>query len=88
MDEASAQIYGGFSFTAPVIHGDARGRELGFPTANQEYPKDMLDLKFGVYISRVTVDGKQPFEIRDDIICLHDFEGNYYEIDFDGKSLR
>ena len=36
----------------------------------------------------VTVDGKQPFEIRDDIICLHDFEGNYYEIDFDGKSLR
>lgn len=59
MEEASAQIYGGFSFTAPVIHGDARGRNLGFPTANQEYPQDLVDLKFGVYISRVTIDGKQ-----------------------------
>ncbi len=57
--EAAEQIYGGFSFIAPVTHGDARGRELGFPTANQEYPKELVRLKFGVYISRVTVDGKQ-----------------------------
>lgn len=59
IEEAASQIYGGFSFTAPVVHGDARGRQLGFPTANQMYPTDMVDLKFGVYISRVTVDGKQ-----------------------------
>lgn len=57
--EASSQIYGGFSFTAEVVHGDARGRELGFPTANQVYPTDMVRVKFGVYISRVTVDDKQ-----------------------------
>lgn len=56
---ASAQIYGGFSFTAKVIHGDARGRQLGFPTANQEYPDNMVKVKFGVYLSRVTIDGKQ-----------------------------
>ena len=36
----------------------------------------------------VSIDGKQPFEIRDDIICLYDFEDNYYEIDFEGKSIR
>ncbi len=59
MQQASSMIYGGFSFVAPVMHGDARGRELGFPTANQEYPKELVRLKFGVYISRVTVDGKQ-----------------------------
>lgn len=59
MSEAAGQIYGGFAFTAPVIHGDARGRTLGFPTANQEYPKDFVRIKFGVYISRVTIDGKQ-----------------------------
>lgn len=59
IEEATSQIYGGFSFTAPVIHGDARGRQLGFPTANQMYPTDLVDLKFGVYVSRVTVDGKQ-----------------------------
>lgn len=59
IEEASAQIFGGFSFTAPVIHGDARGRELGFPTANQEYPKELIKLKFGAYVSHVTIDGKQ-----------------------------
>lgn len=36
----------------------------------------------------VSVNDKQSFEIRDDIICLYDFEDNYYEIDFDGKLLR
>lgn len=36
----------------------------------------------------VSADGKQSFEIRDDIICLYDFENNYYEIDFNGKFLR
>ena len=55
--EASSQIYGGFSFDALVAHGDARGRTLGFPTANQEYPKDMVKPRFGVYVSRVTIDG-------------------------------
>lgn len=59
MAEASSQIYGGFSFTAPVLHGDARGRLLGFPTANQAYPNDLVRLKHGVYISRITVDDKE-----------------------------
>lgn len=57
--EASSQIYGGFSFTAPVLHGDARGRTLGFPTANQIYPEWLVKAKRGVYVSRVTVDGKE-----------------------------
>ena len=35
-----------------------------------------------------SVSGKQPFEIRDDFICLYDFEDNYYEIDFNGNLLR
>ena len=59
VDKAATQIFGGFSFTAPVIHGDARGRTLGFPTANQQYPKEMISPKFGVYISRVTIDGNK-----------------------------
>lgn len=56
---AVEQIYGGFSFKAPVLHGDARGRVLGFPTANQEYPSDLVRVKFGVYISRVTIEDKE-----------------------------
>lgn len=41
----------------PVIHGDARGRTLGFPTANQAFVNDAVLPKFGVYATRVTVDG-------------------------------
>ena len=46
-----------FGFSAEVIHGDARGRELGFPTANQLIPEKLIVPKFGVYSSTVTVDG-------------------------------
>lgn len=59
MERASTMLYGGFSFTETVQHGDARGRTIGFPTANQAYPELLVKPKFGVYISRVTVDGKQ-----------------------------
>lgn len=47
-----------FGFSAAVMHGDARGRTIGFPTANQLYPKDLIKVKYGVYKSLVTVNGK------------------------------
>lgn len=101
VEEASMQIFGGFSFTAPVIHGDARGRELGFPTANQEYPKEMVRLKFGVYVSRVTIDGKQydaitnvgvrPTYRTDTIGCetyIKDFSSDIYGKEITTQLLR
>lgn len=54
---ANRQIYGGFGFTAPVLHGDGRGRTLGFPTVNQEFPASLAVPKFGVYESRVIIEG-------------------------------
>ncbi len=91
MSDAASMMYGGFSFTAPVLHGDARGRNLGFPTANQEYPKELLRIKFGVYISRVEIDGKcykaitnvgiRPTYQTDDVGCetfIKDFSGDIY----------
>lgn len=93
---ASSQIYGGFSFCAPVLHGDARGRMLGFPTANQQYPKDLVQPKHGVYISRVTIDktqyksitniGIRPTYQTDAVGCetfIKDFSGDIY-----GESIR
>lgn len=90
--EASKQIYGGFSFKARVEHGDARGRQLGFPTANQQYPKDLVIPKFGVYLSQVTIDNKKykaitnvgvrPTYLTDTIGCetfIKDFSGEIYE---------
>ena len=47
-----------FSFKMPVIKGDQRGRTIDFPTINQEYPKDFVIPKFGVYKTEVSFDGK------------------------------
>ena len=42
--------------TAQVVHGDKRGRELGYPTANLRLSPD-CGLKYGVYAVRVGVGG-------------------------------
>lgn len=38
-----------FFFSGEVIHGDARGRKLGFPTLNVKIPEGKLTLPNGVY---------------------------------------
>lgn len=38
-----------FALTGPVIHGDARGRTIGFPTANLHIPERMAVPANGVY---------------------------------------
>lgn len=38
-----------FGFQGKVIHGNNLGSELGFRTANLNYPKDCVRLKYGVY---------------------------------------
>ncbi len=58
IQKANSLLFDTFSFTAQVMHGDKRGRTLGFPTANQQYPELLVKTKFGVYISRVTIQGK------------------------------
>ena len=43
--------------TGQVVHGDKRGRELGYPTANLRLSPD-CGLKYGVYAVRVSVGGQ------------------------------
>lgn len=47
-----------FGFSASVIHGDERGRTIGFPTANQLYPKHIVKVREGVYKSIIRIRGK------------------------------
>jgi len=47
-----------YSVLETVVHGEQRGRELGFPTLNQ-VPEERLPLPFGVYASRIEVDGRR-----------------------------
>lgn len=57
LEKANALLSEPFCLEMPVIHGDARGRNLGYPTINQPLPKGIVKLRFGVYISQVEVDG-------------------------------
>lgn len=51
-----------WSFTALVIHGDKRGRDLGYPTANQNLG-EYQNPPYGVYAVRAQVEGHpQHFE--------------------------
>ncbi|HJD08788.1 MAG TPA: riboflavin biosynthesis protein RibF [Candidatus Ligilactobacillus faecavium] len=47
-----------FSFPGKVVHGEARGRELGFPTLNIQPADDQWIPGIGVYAVRVKVDGQ------------------------------
>lgn len=48
-----------FAVSAPVIHGDHRGRTLGFPTANLRLPAERILPKYGVYLVRCHIRGKE-----------------------------
>lgn len=48
-----------FCFKTEVVHGKQLGRKLGFPTINQLLDNQLVTPRFGVYASRVTVDGKK-----------------------------
>ncbi len=39
-----------------VVHGDKRGRDLGYPTANMQLPRDCR-LRHGIYAVRMKIDG-------------------------------
>lgn len=63
--EANKLLSEPFSFETEVIDGDHRGRTIGFPTANQKYPENLVKLRFGVYKTKIEVDGKVYFGITD-----------------------
>lgn len=85
-----------YSIEGEILHGFKRGRELGFPTVNQDMPRAICCPKFGVYSSFVTLDGKEykgltnignnPTFGLDTVKAetyIHGFSGNAY-----GKSAK
>jgi riboflavin kinase / FMN adenylyltransferase len=60
IDEATAMLGGPWFVTGEVIHGEKRGRELGYPTANIRLDNN-CGLKHGIYAVRVGR-GRQRFE--------------------------
>ena len=82
-----------FSVSGVVRHGEARGRHLGFPTANIALSPERAMLTNGAYAVRVRFDGRDRFGIasigchptfggeeRQLEIHLLDFAGDLYEV--------
>lgn len=59
IEKANEMLGYPFTFESVVEHGDARGRTIGFPTANQHLPAGLMMPKFGVYQSFALIDGKR-----------------------------
>jgi len=57
--EAASLLGHAYSLSGLVVHGDARGRGLGFPTANIDYPREKILPSNGVYACWATVDGRR-----------------------------
>lgn len=94
--EANRLLESDFSFCARVIHGDERGRTIGFPTANQLYPEFCATVKYGVYRTKALIDGKfydcmsnigiRPTYMSEKVLCesfVLNYNGNLY-----GKNIR
>jgi riboflavin kinase/FMN adenylyltransferase len=88
--EATELLGAPWFVSAEVIHGDKRGRELGFPTANLRLDP-ACGLKHGIYAVRVRVadmryDGVASFGVRPTFddgaplleVFLFDFDGELY----------
>lgn len=57
IEKANLMLTRNFSFTGRVIEGKKLGRQLGFPTINQEFPKNLVLPKLGAYKTEVKVKG-------------------------------
>ena len=94
IEEASLMLGGPWFVTGEVIHGEKRGRDLGYPTANIRLDKN-CGLKHGIYAVRVArgegkdqrrFDGVASFGRRPTFdngaplleIFLFDFDGDLY----------
>ncbi len=95
IDNATAMLGGPWFITGKVIHGEKRGRTLGFPTANIRLDKN-CELKHGIYAVRIgrgaeRFDGVASFGRRPTFdngaplleVFLFDFKGDLYEAELD-----
>ena len=57
--EAAKLLGRSYALHGPVVHGDGRGRDLGFPTANIDYPAEKILPSNGVYACWAWIDGRR-----------------------------
>ena len=60
---ANKDLERNFSVAGKVIKGDQRGRTIGIPTANLEYPLNTITIPYGVYAVETLIEGNTYFGI-------------------------
>lgn len=58
VENAAVDLGRPYQLTGEVVHGQARGRTLGFPTANLGHIRQLIP-EAGVYAARVVIDGQR-----------------------------
>ncbi len=53
--KANDYLYNQFSISGKVVQGDQRGRTIGIPTANLQYPESIIKIPHGVYATKIKV---------------------------------
>ena len=56
MEEAEALLGHPFGYTLEVCHEENWGRTIGVPTMNQHLPEGLVQPKFGVYASLISLE--------------------------------
>lgn len=56
-DAASNLLGWNWAMETEIVHGDKRGRELGYPTANQQVER-YIRIPYGIYAVRVKIEGE------------------------------
>ncbi|MDP1866814.1 MAG: bifunctional riboflavin kinase/FAD synthetase [Bradyrhizobium sp.] len=95
IDDATAMLGGPWFVAGTVVHGEKRGRDLGYPTANIRLDKN-CGLKHGIYAVRVgrgteRLNGVASFGRRPTFgngaplleVFLFDFKGDLYGVSLD-----
>ena len=89
-----------FKISGKIVKGNQLGRTIGFPTANLEYPTDLIELPYGVYSvktnygegianygSRPTINGVEPILEVNILDFNKDIYGTILTVEFN-KMIR
>lgn len=94
--EANELLNQEFALKIKIIEGEKIGRKIGFPTANSEYPNDIVKLPYGVYkievLNKFAIMNwgvKPTFNSKNELLEIHipNFEENLYGKDLEIKVL-
>ena len=93
VEKANSMLGSNFILEGEVVHGAQIGRTIGFPTANIEYPSEIIRIPYGVYKVRLgDKTGLLNWGMKPTVnntltpvaeVHILDFEGDLY-----GKNLR